>query len=240
MLSQTSPAIQDYLKAVYVLESERGAERGAEQGHEPGAASHPRAAAIPTTAVAQRLGVSAASTTNMLKKLAGLGLVRHAPYRGAELTDEGRKIALEVIRHHRLLETYLAEVMGVPWDEVHAEAEVLEHVLSERLEDRIAHMLGDPEFDPHGHPIPAKDGSMPSASTRTLWDVEAGGSVAIDRVSDDEPEALRYLARIGVKPGAAITVLRRGPIDGPVFIEVEGSDGTDALSKEVAQTVWVR
>src|SRR5918994_1134644 len=136
MLSQTSTAIQDYLKALYVLEVER----------------QPDGIAIPTTALAQRLGVSAASTTNMLKKLATLGLVRHAPYKGAELTPDGRKIALEVVRHHRLLETYLAEVMGVPWDEVHAEAEVLEHVLSERLEDRIATMLGDPAFDPHGHP----------------------------------------------------------------------------------------
>ena len=224
MLSQTSSAIQDYLKAVYILEVERGAS----------------AASIPTTALAQRLGVSAASTTNMLKKLATLGLVRHAPYRGAELTEDGRKIALEVVRHHRLLETYLAEVLGVPWDEVHAEAEILEHVLSERLEDRIAEMLGDPEFDPHGHPIPAKDGSMPDASTRTLWDVGEGDSVAIERVSDDEPEALRYLARIGVKPGTGIRVLRRGPLEGPVFIEIEGRDGSDALSKEVAQTVWVR
>jgi DtxR family Mn-dependent transcriptional regulator len=224
MLSQTSTAIQDYLKALYVLEVER----------------QPDGIAIPTTALAQRLGVSAASTTNMLKKLATLGLVRHAPYKGAELTPDGRKIALEVIRHHRLLETYLAEVMGVPWDEVHAEAEVLEHVLSERLEDRISTMLGDPAFDPHGHPIPGKDGSVPQASTRTLWEVEAGASAAVERVSDDEPEALRYLARIGVRPGSSITVLRRGPVEGPLFIEVEGRDGSDALSKEVARAVWVR
>jgi DtxR family Mn-dependent transcriptional regulator len=224
MLSQTSSAIQDYLKALYVLEVER----------------QPDGSAIPTTALAQRLGVSAASTTNMLKKLATLGLVRHAPYRGAELTPDGRNVALEVVRHHRLLETYLAEVMGVPWDEVHAEAEVLEHVLSERLEDRIATMLGDPAFDPHGHPIPGKDGSVPQASTRTLWEVDEGDSASVDRVSDDEPEALRYLARIGVRPGASITVLRRGPVEGPLFIEVEGRDGSDALSKEVARTVWVR
>jgi DtxR family Mn-dependent transcriptional regulator len=224
MLSQTSSAIQDYLKAIYVLEVDRG----------------PGGQAIPTTALAHRLGVSAASTTNMLKKLATLGLVSHAPYRGAELTHDGRKIALEVLRHHRLLETYLAEVMGVPWDEVHAEAEVLEHVLSERLEDRIADMLGDPDFDPHGHPIPGKDGSMPPASTRTLWDVTEGDSAAVERVPDHEPETLRYLANIGVRPGAAIRVLRRGPVDGPLFIEVEGHDGSDALSKEVASTVWVR
>lgn len=223
MLSQTSSAIQDYLKSLYVLEVER----------------QPDGTAIPTTALAHRLGVSAASTTNMLKKLATLGLVRHAPYRGAELTPDGRNIALEVIRHHRLLETYLAEVMGVPWDEVHAEAEVLEHVLSERLEDRMATMLGDPDFDPHGHAIPGKDGSVPQASTQTLWDVGEGDSASVERVSDDAPEALRYLAAIGVRPGAAITVLRRGPVEGPLFIEVEGREGSDALSKEVARAVWV-
>lgn len=222
MLSQTSPAIQDYLKAIYVLETE------SESG------------TIPTTALAQRLGVSPASATNMLKKLATSGLVDHAPYRGAELTEEGRKIALEVIRHHRLLETYLAEVMGLPWDEVHAEAEVLEHVLSENLEDRIATLLGDPDFDPHGHPIPAKDGSMPVASDRTLWEMSDGDRAAVERVSDEKPEALRYLARIGVKPGARVTVLRHGPIEGPVFIEVDGREGSDALSKEVARAVWVR
>ena len=223
MLSQTSASIQDYLKSIYVLEVE----------------GRPDNASIPTTALAHRLGVSAASTTNMLKKLATLGLVKHAPYRGAELTTDGRKIALEVIRHHRLLETYLAEVMGVPWDEVHAEAEVLEHVLSERLEDRIADMLGDPDFDPHGHPIPGKDGSIPEGSTRTLWDVDSGATAAVERVSDHQPEALRYLAGIGVRPGASVRVVRRGPVEGPLFIEVEGREGSDALSKEVARTVWV-
>ena len=149
---QVSTAVQDYVKAIYML----GAETGVPL--------------VPTTAVADRLGVSAASATKMLKRLDGLGLAAHESYKGASLTPPGVKIALEVIRHHRLLETYLAEALGVPWDEVHDEAERLEHVLSEGLEDRIAALLGDPSIDPHGHPIPAKDGSIPAAATTTLWD----------------------------------------------------------------------
>src|SRR3712207_3457729 len=148
---------------------------------------------VPTTAVAERLGVSAASATKMLKRLAGRGLATHESYRGASLTPPGIRIALEVIRHLRLLETFLAEALGVPWDEVHDEAEVLEHVLSEGLEDRIAALLGDPRLDPHGHPIPAKDGSIPATATKSLWDCADGDSVVVGRVSDDEPSVLRYL-----------------------------------------------
>ena len=167
-----SPAIQDYVKAVYALQ---GLTASGERGD--GGAS--------TSAIAQRLGVSAASATNMLKKLDGMGLVDYVPYRGAGLTDAGRKIALEVVRHHRLLETYLAEALGVPLDEVHAEAEVLEHALSEELEERISAHLGHPTQDPHGHPIPAKDGTMPvdaSPELRRLWDVDPGESVAVNHV----------------------------------------------------------
>lgn len=217
-----SPAVQDYLKAVYMISQEAGG------------------GTVSTQSLAVRLGVTAASATNMLKKLASLGLVDHVNYRGAELTEPGRKIALEVIRHHRLLETYLAEALGVPWDEVHAEAEVLEHVLSEDLEDRIAARLGNPTVDPHGHPIPAKDGSMPSLSKRRLWEAGAGESVAVDRVSDAEAEALRYLAGLGIKPGSRLQVVGRGPVGGPLFVRVEdGSFEVSALSKEVAEIVWV-
>src|ERR671915_2093929 len=156
-MPSTSPAAQDYLKGLWHLEHESASE-----------------ALVSTNAIARRLDVSAASATNMLKKLGGMGLVVHHSYRGAALTEAGRKVALEVIRHHRLLETYLAEALGVPWDEVHEEAEILEHVLSEGLEDRIASHLGDPTVDPHGHPIPTKDGAMPSISGRSLWTVEQG------------------------------------------------------------------
>jgi DtxR family Mn-dependent transcriptional regulator len=191
-------------------------------------------------ALAARLGVSSASATNMLKKLANAGLVEHELYRGASLTGAGRKVALEVIRHHRLLETYLAEALGLSWDEVHDEAEVLEHVLSERLEDRIAALLGDPDFDPHGHPIPRRDGTLPEASERRLWEVADGERVAIDRVSDHEAEALRYLGGLGIFPGTEVQVVGRGPVGGPLFIKVGGQgDEVHALSKELAEAVWV-
>ncbi|HYI44213.1 MAG TPA: metal-dependent transcriptional regulator [Actinomycetota bacterium] len=224
MLQRTSAAVQDYLKALHMLEWE---------GDLP----------VSTRALSERLEVSAASATNMLKKLHSLGLVDHTPYKGASLTADGRKIALEVVRHHRLLETYLAEVVGLPWDEVHAEAEVLEHVLSEKLEDRIASLLGDPDSDPHGHPIPAKDGSMPSASDERLWDMSDGSKVLVERVSDEQPAALRYLAGAGIRPGARIEVLRRGPLEGPLFVRTLASagDGTEtALSRELAEAVWVK
>lgn len=220
----SSPAAQDYLKGLYTL-----AERDPDDGP------------VTTTAVAGHLGVSAASATNMLKRLAEAGLVQHAPYRGVRLTDRGRRIALEVVRHHRLLETYLVEELGVPWDEVHAEAEVLEHVLSETLEERIATRLGDPSVDPHGHPIPSKDLTEPPRPARTLWATEVGESVTIERVSDDSPEALRYLASVGIAPGATIAVTDRGPIEGPLFVAVtSGGLPTDhAFSKELSEAVWV-
>jgi DtxR family transcriptional regulator, Mn-dependent transcriptional regulator len=222
----TSPAAQDYLKALYVLEEER---------RPPG--SDPNAVA--TTALAHELGVSAASATNMLKKLDSMGLVAHIPYRGTGLTDAGRQVALEVIRHHRLLETYLAEALGVPWDEVHDEAEVLEHVLSEGLEERISSLLGNPTADPHGHPIPAKDGSVPVASRTKLWDAQVGATVTVAWVSDSEAEALRYLASVGIGPGTPVTVEDRGPIGGPLFVTVGTAQESTALSREVSEVVWV-
>ena len=219
-----TPAVQDYLKAVQLLEWEDRAEGGR----------------VATQVLAERLGVSAASATNMLKKLGSMGLVDHEPYRGATLSEAGRKVALEVIRHHRLLETYLAEALGVPWDRVHEEAEILEHVLSEDLEDRIAELLGDPKADPHGHPIPSKDGSMSEPSRRRLWDVARGSKVAVERVSDDVPEALRFLGGAGIRPGASVTVVDRGPVAGPLFVRVEGgAEEVHALSKDLAEVVWV-
>ncbi|MDQ4145999.1 MAG: metal-dependent transcriptional regulator [Actinomycetota bacterium] len=222
-MPKQSAAVQDYLKAMYMLSMD-----GPPEG------------TVSTQALAERLGVSAASATNMIKKLASLGLVEHLSYRGAALTEPGRKIALEVIRHHRLLETYLAEALGVPWDRVHAEAEVLEHVLSEDLEDRIAARLGNPTVDPHGHPIPDKDGTMPAVSGMRLWDASEGERVLVDRVSDAEADALRYLAELGIKPGSRLEVLGRGPVGGPLFVRIDGGgDDMNALSKEISEVVWV-
>jgi DtxR family Mn-dependent transcriptional regulator len=225
MRSTTSPAAQDYLKGIFALE-----QRATDGSSRP----------VSTKAISEQMSVSPASATNMLKKLDSAGLVRHVPYRGAELTEAGRKVALEVIRHHRLLETYLAEALGVPWDKVHEEAEILEHVLSDELEDRIATLLGDPVVDPHGHPIPSKDLAMPAASQDVLWEVADGGEAMVDRVSDAEADVLRYLARLGIKPGVHVRVVERGPVDGPLFVRVgDGSDDVHAISRELAEAVWV-
>lgn len=223
MLDNTSPAAEDYLKGLWHLAAEADAPD----------------AVVSTTALAGRLEVSAASATNMLKRLDEMGLVGYVPYRGASLTDAGRKVALEVIRHHRLLETYLAEALGVPWDQVHEEAEILEHVLSEGLEDRISSLLGDPTVDPHGHPIPSKDGAMPSVSCRTLWAIDPGERAAVERVPDQQPEALRWLDSIGLRPGAKVEVMDRGPVEGPLFVRVDGSGEPEALSRALAESIWV-
>jgi DtxR family Mn-dependent transcriptional regulator len=219
-----SPAAQDYLKAICLLDE---------------GGSVPSGSQVSTKALSERLDVSAASATNMLKRLDAMGLVDHLPYHGVRLTAAGRKVALEVIRHHRLLETYLAEALGVPWDEVHDEAEVLEHVLSEELEDRIASLLGHPTADPHGHPIPTRDLEMPPAHERSLWSAAVGEHLTVARVSDDHPEALRYLAGIGVTPGANLEVVERGPVGGPLFVTVAGCESPEALSRETAEAIWV-
>jgi DtxR family Mn-dependent transcriptional regulator len=144
------------------------------------------------------------------------------------------------LRHHRLLETYLAEALGVPWDEVHAEAEVLEHVLSERLEDRISDLLGDPTADPHGHPIPAKDGSVPTSGGVRLWNVPVGETVAIERVPDTDAEVLRYLAAADITPGAVVEVVGRGPVDGPLLVRAHPDGEPCALSERLARSIGVK
>src|SRR6058998_3845676 len=191
-------AVEDYAKAIYALESR-------DDG------------VVTNNALAERLGVSAASASAMVKKLAGLGLVRHEPYRGVRLTSEGLKVALEVLRHHRLLERYLAEELGVPWDRVHDEAEVLEHVLSEELEELIAAKLGNPTHDPHGDPIPSRDLTIDEPDTARLHDVEPGAGGTFVRISDSDPEMLRYLDARGIRPGDRFEVVERQPFDGPHF-----------------------
>ncbi len=193
-----SSAVEDYAKAIYALEQRTGA-------------------AVSTNALAERLGLSAASASAMVKKLDGLGLVAHEPYHGVRLTEEGTRVALEVIRHHRLLETYLAVHLGVPWDRVHDEAEVLEHVLSAELAERMAEKLGDPTHDPHGDPIPTRDGRIDEGATETLADVLEGARGTFVRVSDADPEMLRYLGERGIAPGDAFEVVERQPFGGPLF-----------------------
>src|SRR5881227_2903084 len=169
-----SSAIEDYAKAIYALERRAGE-------------------SVSTNALADRLRVTPGSASGMVKRLAELGLVEHEPYRGVQLTEDGRRVALEVIRHHRLLELYLVQSLGVPWDRVHEEAEVLEHVLSEELEEQIAAALGDPTHDPHGDPIPTRELKIEERQTTSLQSLCPGDKGRFTRVSDSDPEMLRFL-----------------------------------------------
>jgi DtxR family Mn-dependent transcriptional regulator len=213
-----SHAIEDYAKAIYVLESREGE-------------------SVSTNALAERLGVTAGSVSAMLRKLAELDLVQHQPYHGVRLTEPGRRVALEVIRHHRLLELFLAEVLDMPWDRVHAEAEVLEHVLSNELEEVIAAKLGNPTRDPHGDPIPTPDFEIDEGETRSLAELEPGATGIFVRVSDSDPAMLRYLGERGVAPGAAFEVVDRQPFGGPLFVRF-GED-VHPLGGELAQAIRV-
>ncbi|MBI2080990.1 MAG: metal-dependent transcriptional regulator [candidate division NC10 bacterium] len=209
-------AIEDYLKTIYLLG----------QGGE-----------VATSAIALKLKVSPPSVTGMVKKLAEMKLLRYTRYQGVELTPAGEKIALEVVRHHRLLELYLQEALGYPWDKVHEEAEKLEHVISEEFEDRIAEALGWPETDPHGHPIPTKDGVLPAVAVRELLAVETGQSATVRQVSDGDPGMLRYLASLGFFPGATVQVLEKAPFEGPLRVRV--GEAEHAVGRELARHVLV-
>ena len=200
---ETTSAVQDYAKAIYALQR-----RG--EG------------AVSTNALAERLGVTPGSASGMAKRLDEMGLVSHEPYRGVQLTPAGVRLALEVIRHHRLLELYLSEQLGVPWDRVHAEAEVLEHVLSEELEELIAAKLGNPTRDPHGDPIPTPDLRLVEPDTLALDTLETGARGTFVRVSDSDPEMLRYLADRGIAPGDRFEIVDRQPFGGPLFARFGG------------------
>jgi DtxR family transcriptional regulator, Mn-dependent transcriptional regulator len=216
-----SHAIEDYAKAIYVLET---------RGDEP----------VSTNALADRLGVTPGSVSAMIKKLDDADLVTHTPYRGVRLTAAGRRTALEVIRHHRLLELFLAEVLEMPWDRVHQEAEVLEHVLSSELEEIIAAKLGNPTHDPHGDPIPTPDFEIEELETRSLAELEPGDHGVFVRVSDSDSAMLRYLGDRGVTPGAELEVVERQPFGGPLFVRVGpavhplGGDLAQAMRVEVS------
>jgi DtxR family Mn-dependent transcriptional regulator len=215
-----SEAVENYAKAIYAIQQRGGT--------------------VTTNAIAERLGVTAASASGMVKKLDSLGLVSHMPYKGVELTEDGERLALEVIRHHRLLELYLAESLDVPWDRVHAEAEVLEHVLSEELEELISAKLGHPTVDPHGDPIPTADLVMEERPTSALADLVPGARAIFVRISDSDPEMLRYLAERGIAPGDAFEVIDKQPFDGPTFarfgddVHVLGGALARAMRTEVA------
>jgi len=200
-----SSAVEDYLKAVYALETRL-------EGP------------VPTNALAERLGVTPGSVSGMLRRLDDLGLLEHERYRGVTLTAEGRRIALRTLRNHRLLELLLVELLDVPWDRVHREAELLEHVLSEELAERIAAKLGNPEFDPHGDPIPSRELDLTERETRSLEDVDVGETVAFVRVSDADPAMLRYLSERGIVPGVTLKVVDRQPFGGPLTVRHESGD----------------
>ena len=206
-----SGPVEDYLKAIYDLERDQ----------------HPAA----TNDIAERLAISPASVSGMMRRLAEQGLISHEPYRGARLTADGRRAALRTLRRHRILECYLTEVLGYPWDRVHDEAEQLEHAASEELIERMADALGDPVQDPHGAPIPSREGVVEETTRRTLADVAAGERVRVRMVMDDDGERLRYLAELGIRPGSIIRLLDRAPFDGPITLWV--GDGTGGVTRAV-------
>jgi DtxR family transcriptional regulator, Mn-dependent transcriptional regulator len=224
-----SHAIEDYLKAIYELAEDTGK--------------------VSTSALSEKLGVKPPSVTGMLQKLAAdkdddghakTPLVNYERHQGVTLTRAGRRVALEVIRHHRLLELYLSQALGYDWDQVDAEAEKLEHVISEEFEDRIAAFLGEPTVDPHGDPIPSKDGNVTAYSRTPLTGVDAGQTTRVARVSDDDPALLRYLAELGMVPGAMVTVTSRAPFSGPLHVRVGGADeASHALGREVTDQIFV-
>lgn len=212
-----TPAHEDYLKAIYTLGS-----NGLE---------------VSNSALAHHLSVTPASATNMVKKLAELGLVTYEPYQNVELTQSGQKVALEVLRHHRLLELYLHDKLNLPWDQVHAEAEKLEHVLSETLEDAMAAALGNPTVDPHGDPIPTKDGRVDDVGGILLSEGELNRPYRIIRVRLQDSDRLIYLGTMGLYPNASVTLLSRAPFAGPLLIEVDGEH--HALAHDMAEHLVV-
>jgi DtxR family transcriptional regulator, Mn-dependent transcriptional regulator len=213
-----SEAVEDYAKAIYALEL-----------HHDGT--------VTTSELAERLEVAPSSVTAMLKRLDELGLVRYEPYHGVTLTQAGQRVALEVIRHHRLIEAFLAESLQMPWDRVHDEAEVLEHYISEELEDRIAEQLGNPDADPHGDPIPTSELDLAADRTIALSELTQGRSATFARVSDSDPGMLRYLAERGIRPGIVLRAVGAEPFGGPFLVEAGGSE--HALGAELADKMRV-
>lgn len=213
-----SPSIEDYLKAIYKLEARD-------------------APPVSTGELARTMEVSPASASNMIKRLDELDFLTYEAYEGATLTEPGRTVALEVIRHHRLLELYLKEVMGYDWDEIHEEAERLEHHISERFESRIEEMLDHPTRDPHGHPIPTRDGLIDEVPTHSLADLKEGDTSRIDHIADEDGELLHLLEQRGLLPGATVEVEETRPLEGLLVVTVDGAE--QLIGQPVAKKVVV-
>ena len=213
----TTPAVEDYLKAIYQLSEAGGA--------------------VSTSAIAERLGIAAGSVTGMIKRLAEAGLVEHTPYYGARLTEEGVGNAIRTIRRHRVLERFLVDVLGYTWDRVHEEAERLEHAVTDELIDRMASVLGEPGTDPHGAPIPAPGATFQELNYPTLGDMAAGTSAVLRQVPDEDPAALRYLAELELRPGAELEVLDVAPFNGPLRVRINGRE--QVLGREIARKIKV-
>ena len=214
-----SQSVEDYLKTIYKLEQDT--DKG-----------------VSTSNLAEGMGVANASVTNMLKRLSDMGLVNYESYYGTTLTDAGEKIALEIIRHHRLIELYLKEMLGYSWDEVHDEAEKLEHHISEQFEDKIAEMLNNPIVDPHGDPIPTKDGVMPAISSEPLTELGIDQECIIIRMKNQDPELLRYLEEQGLIPGVKIKIMKKEPFNGPLQLSIE-NERTTTIGNTIAEDIFV-
>jgi DtxR family Mn-dependent transcriptional regulator len=208
-------SVEDYLKAIYRLS--------------------PQGRPAATSEIAQRLELSPASVSGMVKRLSEQGLLEHVPYKGVQLTPEGRRAALRMLRRHRLIEAYLVAFLGYTWDTVHDEAERLEHAVSDTLVDRMAAVLGHPAVDPHGDPIPTSEGDIQELATTPLSEVPTGATAEICQVEEGQPDRLRYIASIGLRPGVQVTVVDRQPFQGPITIAVEGD--THVIGHELAQVV---
>ena len=208
-------SVEDYLKAIYRLS--------------------PQGRPAATSEIAHRLELSPASVSGMVKRLSEQGLLEHIPYKGVQLTPDGRRAALRMLRRHRLIEAYLVAFLGYTWDTVHDEAERLEHAVSDTLVERMASVLGHPTVDPHGDPIPTSEGDILELASTPLAEVPAGATVEICQVEEDQPDRLRYIASIGLRPGVQVTVVDRQPFQGPITISVDGQD--HVIGYELAQVV---
>ncbi|HUQ15521.1 MAG TPA: metal-dependent transcriptional regulator [Gemmatimonadales bacterium] len=208
-------SVEDYLKAIYRLS--------------------PRGRTASTSEIAQRLELSPASVSGMVKRLSEHGLLEHVPYKGVQLTADGRRAALRMLRRHRLIEAYLVAFLGYTWDTVHDEAERLEHAVSDTMVERMAAVLGNPAVDPHGDPIPTPDGDIHESASIPLSEVPAGTSVEVRQVEEGQPDRLRYIASVGLRPGVHLTVVDRQPFHGPITIEVAGQ--IHVIGNELGQVV---
>jgi DtxR family Mn-dependent transcriptional regulator len=213
----TTPAVEDYLKAIYQLSVEE--------------------APVSTSAIADRLGIAAGSVTGMLKRLAEAGLVEHTRYHGARLTEHGVVNAVRTIRRHRILELFLVEVLGYTWDRVHDDAERLEHVVTDEMIDRMAVVLGEPDVDPHGAPIPSAAGELRERRLPSLAELEAGEQAVLRQVPDEDAAALRYLAQLELRPGADLHVVDVAPFNGPLRVRINGTE--QIVGRELAWKVKV-